>query len=306
VQDRSNFSLQRAQLTPRGVQMQTQTLAGLIDVRETDADKKPTGQIDPEEPVVAGINSIPFLLPAAMQTDSAAAFKERHPAATLSAFARTSPEAWSTEPKDGIGMFNVTPPPREEWGSFVVAGRATGRLRSYFADKPVPTRAGSPPEMQADSRATVRESTPEHPAQLWVVADADFVSDIWINAFQQSGAMNIAQAFMRGFGVMMNIVDVATVGQELVDIRRAKLLDRTVDEDRVKADRTTSLWMNIGLMPAVLIALGLVRWWMRSVQTFVPSPKQQVVVARAAPDVAASQPPPEASGAGSPSEDATR
>ena len=76
----------------------------------------------------------------------------------------------------------------------------------------------------------------------------------------------------------MNIVDVASLSGDLVDIRRARLIDRTVDADKVKADRTTIVLTNVLLIPAVLIAFGFVWWLVRAAQTFVPSPRQPVVV----------------------------
>jgi ABC-2 type transport system permease protein len=301
VHDRSNFTSQMLVRGPQGLpMMQTLTLAGVVNVKAFDADKKPTGQIDEAEPSVAGLSGIPFILPAPMQTDSNAEFALRHPGASLSAILRTSPEAWAvTDVKETLPMSNVAPPAREQWGSFVLAGRATGTLKSYFAGKPAPTREGAP--TPATSPEIVAQAAADKPAQLWVIADSDFASDIWTNVFGRSmGNMALAQSLGRSQSMLMNVVDVAALGGGLVELRRPRLLDRSVDAEKVKEDRSTILFLNIWMMPAVLVVFGLLRWWWRTASTFVASPRQPVVVGTGASSSTPLSPPPPPHDVGTP------
>jgi len=78
--------------------------------------------------------------------------------------------------------------------------------------------------------------------------------------------------------MVMNVVDVAALGQDLVEIRNQRLIDRSIEETKVREDRGMIKFYNILLMPLVFVALGLLWWIFRSVQTFVPSPRQPVTV----------------------------
>jgi ABC-2 type transport system permease protein len=279
VHDRSNFTSSMLTQMPNGMPgMQTMTLAGVVNVKALDADKKPTGQIDQSEPSVAGLSGLPFVLPAPMQTDSDAEFALRHPGSKLSAFLRTSPEAWAvTEVKDTLQMSNLQPPSRDQWGSYVLGARATGPLKSYFAGKPVPTREGAPtPPTPVE---TLAEASAERPGQLWVIADSDFACDVWASIFGRSMQnIALAQALGRSQSMLMNVVDVAALGGGLVEMRRPRLLDRSVDAERVKEDRSEILFLNIWMMPLALVVFGLLRWWWRTATTFVASPRQPVDV----------------------------
>jgi hypothetical protein len=64
--------------------------------------------------------------------------------------------------------------------------------------------------------------------------------------------------------MLMNVVDAAAFGNELIDVRRPRLMDRTVDADRVAADRGKILFRNIFLAPLALVIFGLTRWWWRT------------------------------------------
>jgi hypothetical protein len=78
--------------------------------------------------------------------------------------------------------------------------------------------------------------------------------------------------------MVMNMVDVAALGSDLVEIRRQRLIDRSIDEAKVKKERGEILFLNIALMPLVFVVFGLLWWVFRSLQTFVPSPRQPVTV----------------------------
>ena len=243
VMDRFNHKMIRSEPVP-GTPIPRQELAdmpGLINVRESDANKKSTGQLDTGETTLAGISQLAFLLPTPMQVDPAT-FEKRHPGASLDVLVRSSPESWvAKDVSDTVPMFRATPPPREEWGSSVLVARASGLLHSYWADKDAPQKPNAPPvdSKQADtSKLTVATS----PAQLWVIADSDFAHQVWQQAFGRNPLDRNMIAAAQGMGysasMVLNVVDVATLGSELVEIRRQRLIDRSIDDARVKADRT--------------------------------------------------------------------
>jgi hypothetical protein len=263
-------------------------IPGLVNVREQDSDKKPTGQLDPDEITLAGIGALAFLLPAPMEVDQAA-FARGSPGAQLQVLARTSPEAWVVKEGTSVSMTKAVPPPREDWRQSVLVARASGQLRSFWSDKEVPARPGVTPEGAATDATKLTVAPADRPAQLWVIADTDFVVDGWMNFFARGGAIQAAQAMGVSASMVLNMADVAALGPDLVEIRRQRLIDRSVDEAAVKRDRGKILLMNLGLMPAIFVVLGMFWWVFRSAQTFVPSPRQPVTVptpsAAAAPQV---------------------
>jgi ABC-type uncharacterized transport system len=284
VMDRFNHKLIRNEPVP-GTPIPRQEvadMAGLLNVRDLDTNKKPTGQLDQGEMTLAGIGALAFLLPTPMQVDQDE-FARNNPGAALSVLARSSPESWVVKDVgDTVPMFRATPPPREEWGSHVLVARATGPLRSYWADKEIPARPNAPPNESRQSDASKLTMAKDQPAQLWVVADADFAHEVWAKAFGRNPLDRYAIAAAQGMGVsssmVLNIVDVAALGSELVEIRRQRLIDRSIDEEKVKEASSRIRFFNIGLMPLVFVGFGLLWWVFRSLQTFVPSPRQPVTV----------------------------
>ncbi len=309
VMDRKNHKLARIrQVTdPRTgmptmqIKQEVNDLPGVLDVRQLDEKREETGQMEASETTVAGIGALAFMLPTPMQLD-VEGFAKRHSAATLpkpqariESLVRSSKEAWVVKDfKDTLSMVNSTPPPREEWGSWVLVARASGMLKSFFAGKDVPAGVAGMQD-QAESRSTRTESNPKDGSQLWVIADSDFASDVWVNSFGRMGAMGLAKGLQISSAMLTNVVDVASGGSDLVEMRRARLIDRSINETQVKEDRTKITFLNLFMMPIALIAFGLVWWMVRAAQTFVASPRQPVTVA------SNSQPPapaPEPAGAG--------
>jgi hypothetical protein len=289
VLDRFNHKLVRVQQIPgRPPVQEVADMPGLVNVRELDADKKSTGQLDAGEMTLAGIGALAFLLPAPLQLEQAV-FAEHNPGAKLDWLAKSSSESWvAKDVGDTIPMFNAKPPPKEEWRSSVLVARASGPLRSYWADKDVPRREPvSPADSQPTDASKLTVAPADRPAQLWVVSDADFAHEVWQGAFGRNPLDRFGIAAAQGMGVsasmVLNMVDVAALGSELVEIRRARLIDRSIDAGRVKEDRNKILFLNIALMPLVFVVFGLLWWMFRSLQTFVPSPRQPVTVPSAPP-----------------------
>src|SRR5687767_11127786 len=95
--------------------------------------------------------------------------------------------------------------------------------------------------------------------------------------------MNAAKGVQVSTAMVMNMVDVASLGPDLVEIRRPRLKDRSVNEEAVREDEGKIRFVNIFLVPLLFVAFGLVWWLVRAAQTFVPSPRQPVTVPAPAP-----------------------
>jgi hypothetical protein len=264
LHDQSQF---RTPIIVRGPQgfpvQQTLSLPGIVIVRSTDDEKKPTGQVEETEPTVAGLAPLPFILPAPVRLDDSASFGTRHPGASLSAFLRTSPEAWiAPELKESYPMAGQKAPGKELMGTYVLGSRAVGVLRSFYAGKPAPFREGTPEANRPPP--PIESCADDQPGQIWVIADADFALDAWGAIAQRLQSAPLMQALQKTHAMLMNVVDAAAFGNELIDVRRPRLMDRTVDADRVAADRGKILFRNIFLAPLALVIFGLTRWWWRT------------------------------------------
>ncbi len=264
LHDQSQF---RTQIIVRGPQgfpvQQTISLPGIVIVRSVDDEKRPTEQVEESEPTVAGLAPLPFILPAPMRLDDSVAFGERHPGALLSSFLRTSPEAWAvTDVKESYPMTGQKAPSKENLGAYVLGARATGALRSYWAGKPAPFREGTPESSRPGPPMAACAS--DLPGQIWVVADADFALDAWSAIAQRLNSAPLMQALVKTQAMLMNVVDAAAFGNELIEVRRPRLMDRSVDGEKVGADRGRILFRNIFLAPLALVVFGLLRWWWRT------------------------------------------
>ncbi len=264
LHDQSQF---RTQIIVRGPQgfpvQQTISMPGIVIVRSVDDEKRPTGQVEESEPTVAGLAPLPFVLPVPMRLEDSASFGERHPGAMLSSFLRTSPEAWAvTDVKESYPMTGQKAPERAGLGTYVLGARATGSLRSFWAGKPAPFREGTPESSRPGPGVDACAS--DNPGQIWVVADADFALDAWGAIAQRLNSAPLMQALNKTQAMLMNVVDAAAFGNELIEVRRPRLMDRSVDAEKVAADRGRILFDNIFLAPIALVVFGLLRWWWRT------------------------------------------
>jgi ABC-2 type transport system permease protein len=272
--------LGRQQVTgPGGVPMFVMTpvtsdMPALMNVIESDKDGKATGQVDATELCLTGIAQLGFLAPSPFTVESAS-FSATHKGGNLTTLVSSSPNAWVSDAKDTL-PFSVTPP-TEGLARRPLVMRASGRLRSFFAEKDVPIAGETVPDAPKPPRG-LEESQPGNDPQLWVVADADFAFDVWPQVLgQRLGAIGGARALVNTSVMLLNMVDASILGPEMVEIRRPRLADRSVDEARVKEDRESILFNNIALMPLALVAFGIVVFIWRKAQTFVPSHRAAAV-----------------------------
>ena len=128
-------------------------MPGLLNVRDLDADKKPTGQLDQSEMTLAGIGALAFLLPTPLQVDKDE-FAEPQPRRELDVLARSSKRILGREGRrrTRCRCSASTPPPREEWGSSVLVARAPAGRSGPIGR----TRRSPPRRSRRRPRAAVR------------------------------------------------------------------------------------------------------------------------------------------------------
>lgn len=166
---------------------------------------------------------------------------------------KSSPKSWQVQEP-----FNLNPEqnweiPTEGLEPRNLAVHLTGSFSSYFADKGKPAEAAdtgadalSQIKMQPDvdtSGMVMRNSG----AHLVVVGDADFASQ--------------ANATPGNAALLQNLVDWLSLDENLIGIRSRTIVDRTIRYERLTEDSAMPnviRWVNILVMPLLLIAFGFI------------------------------------------------
>jgi ABC-2 type transport system permease protein len=281
---------------PRGMRQEATDLPGFVVVPERGDDKKPTGQFSETSPALAGLSRVVMAYPVPLTLDYDAVAKHGQdgggkPRVTAEELLRTSRESWVRKVEDGkVKLFyppDVTLPEKAEWGSRPLALALHGHFRSYFAEKKY-GESDRPPRKGPDGKELPDGPNPPaklvesaSPGQLWVFADADFISD-WSLGSQVLPPQNTiagtlaSSGAIQGMAMMMvglvNILDSMTVGDELVEIRRPQIRDRSVDQVAVDKEAAWIKFKTVALGPLILLAWGFVWWGIRFALTRVPSP----------------------------------
>jgi ABC-2 type transport system permease protein len=130
-----------------------------------------------------------------------------------------------------------TPDKRSQYPMIVLA---KGNFASAFKDQ-------AAPDKDADA-VKINQATKE--SQILVLADSDFINNNNLKRFPDNGVF------------FQNAVDYLTVGSDLISIRSKSIADRPlkqIDEEGKMIIKT----INIILIPALVIILGLIRYYKR-------------------------------------------
>lgn len=217
----------------------------------------------------------------------------------LEALMWTSPEAWVREvpaaEKEGdpskLGLYEKAPPAAKEWRRYPLIAFSSGRYRTFFRApaEEVPaddeTTEGEQEKPEEDPRAApaglpfVEHSTKE--GQLWVLADSDFALRAWEQALARDQLISprfrnpflrrqnpqVVQSLKNTNRALTNIVEFATYGTDLIDLRTPVYRDRSLDGEALRVDRGYLRTWAVFAPPLVLLWLGLIRWGIRAMQT---------------------------------------
>jgi len=129
--------------------------------------------------------------------------------------------------------------------SYPLVLAASGKFKSFYADKPVPT---DEEKKETEAQREIIKESPE--TQIVVIGNSRFISDNFLSQFQGN------QLFL------LNIVDWLTLGEQLIGIRSRGATDRPLKE-ATEYMKTLIKSLNMFGVPLVLILFGLLRFYLR-------------------------------------------
>lgn len=138
--------------------------------------------------------------------------------------------------------------PGTQMQSHLLAAAASGKFKSFFADKPIP-----PAETKADAgeapaqKETIKES-PD--TRIVVVGNSRFITNDIITQFDDN------QVFF------LNLIDWLTLGEQLIGIRSRGATDRPLRET-TEYQKTLVKALNMFGVPLVVALFGIVRFYVR-------------------------------------------
>jgi len=158
-------------------------------------------------------------------------------------------------------------PKKEDRGPFVVAWSFSGKLGSFFADKPrpegvtsAPAEAPKPEEggelMSAPTPGEVLKESPPQ-TRLIVVGGSEFAEDKMFQLMQMLGT----NVYINGFRATHNMIDWLAQDTELIAVR-GKLVARPI-EGLESHTRVLVKTANVVGAPLLLVAFGVVYWRVR-------------------------------------------
>lgn len=278
--------LNRVQLTPQGFRpvSEQRRYPACVLIRERDEDGK-TGEISDGNPAFGGLALVSMFTPVPMTLDDSK--MSGHVNATSEVVLRTHKDSYVRTLKGGyLPLYEKAGPdvPTARQ-SYALAVSVRGEFKSFFAGKTYgadnsadrPPRKGPngedmPPLPSEEPK--IEESL--EPGQLWVFADSDFCSDLYlaqrIGLAQATGSQQAWQSARQMTAGLMNVLNGMTVGNDLVDIRKPSLTDRSLDLAKIDEERDDIRLFVVGVPPLIVIIIGLIWWAIRAATTRVPTP----------------------------------
>jgi gliding-associated putative ABC transporter substrate-binding component GldG len=173
---------------------------------------------------------------------------EKKPDIAITELAKSTESSWLQK-----GFYMLDPQqqfikPGTQMQSYLLAAAATGKFKSFFADKPVP-----PVEKKADGteappqKETIKES-PE--TRIVVVGNSRFITNDVIGQFDDN------QVFF------LNLIDWLTLGEQLIGIRSRGATDRPLRET-TEYQKTLVKSLNMFGIPLVLALFGIARFYVK-------------------------------------------
>jgi len=197
----------------------------------------------PDNPAVSDLESL--VLP---WTSTLKTLKEKAAGITITELAKSTPLSWT---RKGYYMLNPQQSfysPGIKTESYPVALAASGKFKSFYADKPIPmTEEKEDKEKTEAKRETIKES-PD--TQIIVIGNSRFIANDFLSQFRDN------QVFF------LNIIDWLTLGEQLIGIRSRGATDRPLLETTEQM-KTLIKSINMFGIPILLILFGLIRFYLR-------------------------------------------
>lgn len=173
---------------------------------------------------------------------------EKKPDIAITELAKSTESSWLQK-----GFYMLDPQqqfikPGTQMQSYLLAAAATGKFKSFFADKPVPAAEKKAEGTEAPpQKATIKES-PE--TRIVVVGNSRFITNDVIGQFDDN------QVFF------LNLIDWLTLGEQLIGIRSRGATDRPLRET-TEYQKTLVKSLNMFGVPLVLALFGIARFYVR-------------------------------------------
>ena len=194
----------------------------------------------PDNPAVSNLESL--VLP---WTSSIKVLDEKPDGITITELAKSTSFSWT---RKGYYMLNPQQQfysPGVKLESYPLAMAASGKFKSFYADKPILT------DEEKKETEVIRETIKESPeSQIVVIGNSRFISNNFLTQFKDN------QVFL------LNIVDWLTLGEQLIGIRSRGATDRPLKEIK-EYEKTLIKSLNMFGVPLLLILFGMLRFYLR-------------------------------------------
>jgi ABC-2 type transport system permease protein len=185
------------------------------------------------------------------------------PEGKLVPIARSSEASWK---QTGFFMLDPQNPPKptNDVGPFTLGYAFQGKLKSAFANKPlpadVPGLASGPVLASGPATGSPALKETQREVRLLVVGDSDLASDEYARIFLQ------APQFVPGYGknlsFLLNSIDWMSEDEVLVPLRAKQVATRLLTNKKEWVPMVARLANNVAL-PLFFIGFGVVRWRLR-------------------------------------------
>lgn len=168
---------------------------------------------------------------------------------------QSSDRSWTDDDLSKVLYVNYEVP-AQGTEPYLLAAALSGKFKSYFAGKPIPTHGAPQGADKQAAKAVTLEESPE--TRLVVVGNAEFLSDFVARALAQvDGGF-----FVENLRFAQNVIDWTSLDNEMLGIRARGLTSRRLE--RV-ADATKNVveWINYLAAALILAVLAAYLQWRR-------------------------------------------
>jgi len=168
--------------------------------------------------------------------------------ATTSKKGSTVTQPFNLDPQQNFANTNLSKTP--------IIVESKGQFASYFAGKEIPLAQSAKdniddtaysPELTENNEPLLQSADQ---SQIIVIADSDFIADSYLQRFADNAIF------------FLNAVDYLTLDSDLINIRSKSITNREIKE----TSDTTRTWIkiiNIILIPLLIIAIGVIKFYLR-------------------------------------------
>lgn len=197
----------------------------------------------PDNPTVSNLESL--MLP---WTSTLKALEGKTEGITITTLAQSTPLSWT---RKGFYMLNPQQnffSPGTKTESYPLALTASGKFKSFYADKPIPTAEKKSDVKKPEEKVDTIKESPE--TQIIVIGNSRFIANDYLTQFRDN------QIFF------LNTIDWLTLGEQLIGIRSRGATDRPLQET-TEYTKTLIKTINMFGIPILLILFGLIHFYLR-------------------------------------------